>query len=206
MAGQVCAGAGIAASDMLGLTTALVDKSLVVVEPQVLGQARYRMLDTIREYAAARLADSGESERFQLALRDYVLRIAEESLMVGMAQVPVPWPERVACSLRYDADSPNVAQVLAWCLEHGDAEAGLRICVAVSPRWIVWGTFAEGGEWLDSFLALEMPALSPRVRDRPWSREPSSPCPAIPPRPGPSPEPGWSCAVRRAARSGPRRR
>ncbi len=164
MAGQVCAGAGIAASDMLGLTTALVDKSLVVVEPQVLGQARYRMLDTIREYAAARLADSGESERFQLALRDYVLRTAEESLTVGMAQVPMPWPERVACSLRYDADSINVAQVLAWCLEHGDAEAGLRICVAVSPRWIVWGTFAEGGEWLDSFLALEMPALSPRVR------------------------------------------
>jgi predicted ATPase/DNA-binding CsgD family transcriptional regulator len=164
MAGQVCAGAGIAAGDMLGLITALADKSLVVVEPPLLGQARYRMLDTIREYAAARLADGGDCERFRLALRDYVLRVAEESLAVGMAQVPVPWPERVACSLRYDADSPNVAQVLAWCLERGDAEVGLRICVAVSPRWTVWGTFAEGGEWLDSFLALEMPALSPRVR------------------------------------------
>jgi predicted ATPase/DNA-binding CsgD family transcriptional regulator len=164
MAEQVCAGAGIPGSDMLGLITALADKSLVVVEPQLLGQARYRMLNTIREYAAARLADGGDCEQFQLALRDYVLRIAEESLAVGMAQVPVPWPERVACSLRYDADSPNVAQVLAWCLERGDAEVGLRICVAVSPRWTVWGTFAEGGEWLDSFLALEMPALSPRVR------------------------------------------
>ena len=164
MAGQVCAGAGIAASDMLGLTTTLVDKSLVIVEPQVLGQARYRMLDTIREYAVARLADGGDSERYRLALRDYVLRIAEESLAVGMAQVPVPWPERVACSLRYDADSPNVAQVLAWCLEHGDAEVGLRICVAVSPRWTVWGTFAEGRRWLDSFLALHAGGVSPRVR------------------------------------------
>src|SRR5260370_39414642 len=81
-----------------------------------------------------------------------------------MAQVPVAWPERVACSLRYDADSANVAQVLARCLEHGDAEAGLLICVAVSPRWIVWGPFAEGGELLDSFLARVVSAVYPRVR------------------------------------------
>jgi len=164
MAEQVCAGADIVVGDMLGLITSLVDKSLVVLEPQVLGQARYRMLDTIREYAAARLAGGGDSARFQLALRDYVLRVAEDSLAVGMAQVPVPWSERVACSLRYDADASNVAQVLAWCLEHDDVEVGLRICVAVSPRWTVWGTFAEGGEWLDSFLAKDVSAVSPQVR------------------------------------------
>jgi predicted ATPase/DNA-binding CsgD family transcriptional regulator len=162
MAEQVCAG-DLAAGDVLGLTTVLVDKSLVVLEPQLLGQARYRMLDTIREYAAARLADSGDAAEFQLALRDYVLRIAEESLAIGMAPTPVPWPARADCSRRYDADASNVAQVLAWCLARGDAEAGLRICVAVSPRWTVWGTFAEGGEWLDSFLAPEY-AVSPRVR------------------------------------------
>jgi predicted ATPase len=164
MAQQVCADAEIAAGDVLDLTTALVDKSLAVLEPQALGQARYRMLDTIREFAAARLAGGGESAKFQLALRDYVLRIAEDSLTVGMAQVPVPWPERVACSLRYDADSSNVAQVLARCLEQGDAEVGMRICVAVSPRWTVRGTYAEGGEWFDSFLALDLSPVSPRVR------------------------------------------
>jgi predicted ATPase/DNA-binding CsgD family transcriptional regulator len=164
MAEQICAGADIAAGEILGLITSLVDKSLVVLEPQVLGQARYRMLDTIREYAAARLAGGGDSARFQLALRDYVLRVAEDSLAIGMAQVSVPWSERVACSLRYDADASNVAQVLAWCLEHNDVEGGLRICVAVSPRWTVWGTFAEGGEWLDSFLAKDVSAVSPQVR------------------------------------------
>jgi predicted ATPase/tetratricopeptide (TPR) repeat protein len=164
MAEQVCARDDVATSDILGLTAALVDKSLVVLEPPALGQARYRMLDTIREYAAARLADSGDSGRFQRALRDWVLRIAEDSLTVGMAGVLVPWPQRVACSLRYDADSGNVAQVLAWCLEHGDVEGGLRICVAVSPRWTVRGTFAEGGQWLDSFLARDLAAVSPQVR------------------------------------------
>ncbi len=164
MAEQVCVGDVVEAGDVFGLTAALVDKSLVVVEPEALGQARYRMLDSIRDYAAARLADAGESARVQLALCQYVLRTAEHSLMVGMAQVPVPWSARVDCSRRYDIDSSNVAQVLTWCLAHADAQAGLRICVAVSPRWVVWGTFAEGGEWLDSFLALDTSAVPVRVR------------------------------------------
>jgi predicted ATPase/tetratricopeptide (TPR) repeat protein len=164
MAEQVCVSDDISAGDVLGLIAALVDKSLVVLEPEVLGQARYRMLDTIREYAAGRLADAGESARFELALHDYVLRIAEHSLEVGMAQVPVPWPERVACSRRYHVDEGNISQVLTWCLAHGDAETGLRICIAVSPRWLVWGTFAEGGDWLDAFLPPAGPTPAPRIR------------------------------------------
>ncbi len=170
MAEQVCsgdgilAGDGIPAGDVLGLTAALVDKSLVLVEPEVLGQARYRMLDTIREYAGARLAEAGESEVFRGRLRDYILRTAEDSLAVGMSGAAVPWQVRVDCSRRYDADSANVAEVLSWCVTRRDAEAGMRICVAVSPRWIAWGTFAEGGEWLDSFLALDVSSVAARVR------------------------------------------
>jgi DNA-binding NarL/FixJ family response regulator len=124
------------------------------------------MLDSIREFAAALLADAGEAARFRLALRDYTLRTAEYHLAVGMAKVPVPWSARVDCSRRYIADAGNVSQVLAWCLADGEVETGLRIGIAVSPRWIVWGTFAEGGEWLDSFLALvpTTAALSPRIR------------------------------------------
>jgi predicted ATPase/DNA-binding CsgD family transcriptional regulator len=160
MAEQVCGGEGIAAADVLGLTAALVDKSLVVLEPEILGEARYRMLDTIREYAAGRLAESGESDAFQLRLRDYVVRTAEHNLMIGLARIPAPWSARVDVFRRYDVDSGNVSRVLAWCLARGDTEAGLRICVAVSPCWIVWGTFAEGGERLDSFLALLPPAPS----------------------------------------------
>ena len=164
MAGQVCAGDDLRVGDVPGLTAALADKSLVVLEPEALGQARYRMLDTIREYAAARLADAGESATVQRALRDYVLRTAEVNLAIGMAQVPVPWSARVDCSRRYIIDAGNVSRALAWCLRQGDVEAGLRICIAVSPRWMVWGTFAEGGEWLDGFLSLDTSAVPPGVR------------------------------------------
>jgi predicted ATPase len=164
MAEQVCSDETIAAGDMLALITALVGKSLVLAEAEAVGQARYRMLDTIREYAAAQLADAGEYATFQVRLRDYILRTAEDRLAIGMAGTLVPWSVRVACSRRYDVDAGNVSQVLGWCLTHDDAETGMRICVAVSPRWIAWGSYAEGGEWLDSFLSLDISAVAMRVR------------------------------------------
>ena len=164
MAEQVCADDDLPAGDILDLVAALVDKSLVALEPEVLGQARYRLLDTIREYAAARLTEAGESATLQRRLRDYVLRVAEHSVAIGMAQLPAPWSARVDVFRRYDVDAGNVWQVLSRCLADGDAEVGLRIAVAVRPCWIVRGSFAEGGEWLDSFLALDAPTVPPRVR------------------------------------------
>ena len=164
MAEQVCADEVIPADEVLGLTAALVDKSLVVLEPEVLGQARYRMLDTIREYATTRLAQASEQAALQIALRDYVLRTVEQYMAIGMARVPTPWSSRIEGLRRYDIDASNVFQTLSWCRDHGDAETGLRICTALSPCWIVWGNFAEGSEWLDPFLEMDISALSAAVR------------------------------------------
>ncbi len=164
MAEQVCADDQIPAAEVLGLTAALVDKSLVVLDPELLGQARYRMLDTIREYAALRLSQAGEAAAFRSRFRDYAIRTSEHNLELGMARIEASWPERVDVFRRYDVDAGNVIQILNWCLEQGDAEGGLRICAAVSPCWIVWGTFGEGGEWLRSFLALDMTGVPARVQ------------------------------------------
>ena len=164
MAEQVCADEAIPAAEVLGLTAALVDKSLVVLDPELLGQARYRMLDTIREYAALRLSQAGEAAGFRSRFRDYAIRTSEHNLELGMARIEASWPDRVDVFRRYDVDAGNVIQILNWCLEQGDAEAGLRICAAVSPCWIVWGTFGEGGEWLRSFLALDMTSVPARVQ------------------------------------------
>jgi predicted ATPase/DNA-binding CsgD family transcriptional regulator len=164
MAEQVCADEQIPAAEVLGLTAALVDKSLVVLDPELLGQARYRMLDTIREYAALRLAQAGEAATFRSRFRDYAIRTSEHNLALGMARTEASWPDRVDVFRRYDVDAGNVIQILNWCLEQGDAEVGLRICAAVSPCWIVWGTFGEGGEWLRSFLALDMTGVPARVQ------------------------------------------
>ena len=60
MAEQVCADEQIPADDVLDLLAALIDKSLVSLDGELTGDARYRLLDTIAEYAAGRLAASGE--------------------------------------------------------------------------------------------------------------------------------------------------
>jgi predicted ATPase/DNA-binding CsgD family transcriptional regulator len=164
MAEQVCADEQVGPGEVLDLTASLVGKSLIEVEPEALGQTRYRMLDTIREYAGARLDAAGETEMMRRRFREYTLRATEEELAIGMAQVPAPWSASVDVFRRYDVDAGNVREVLARCLADRDAESGLRICTAVRPCWIVRGTFAEGADWFDSLLALDTAGVPEAVR------------------------------------------
>ena len=83
MAEQVCTDDLVPAAGVLDTVAALVDKSLVVREPEVLGQARFRMLDTIREYAAEKLALAGEATAVQHRFRDHTLGVAERNFAGG---------------------------------------------------------------------------------------------------------------------------
>ncbi len=165
MAEQVCADELVPAAAVLDTMAALVDKSLVVREAEVLGQARFRMLDTIREYAAEKLAAAGETERVQHRFRDHVLSVAERNFQVGMALVPARWQDRVDVFRRYDVDAGNVWLVLSRCLAEGDVAPGLRLCTAIRPCMLVRGEYALGCEWLDDFLARpEAAAVEARIR------------------------------------------
>jgi predicted ATPase/DNA-binding CsgD family transcriptional regulator len=165
MAEQVCADDLLPVADILDLLTALADKSLVEVQPEALGQARYRMLETIREYASGWLALAGESALMRRRRRDFTLHKAEESMAIGMALVQAPWSARVDEFRRFDVEAANLREVLGDSLADGDAEIGLRICTAMRPVWIVRGAFAEGAGWMDSFLELPGAAsVPPAVR------------------------------------------
>ena len=65
MAEEVCADDQIPAHRVLDLLAALIDKSLVALEDEVAGDARYRLLDTIKAYAAEQLPTAGEQEQFR---------------------------------------------------------------------------------------------------------------------------------------------
>ena len=164
MAEQVCADAALPARHVLDVLSSLADKSLVIAEPSPLDQIRYRMLDTVREYAADRLTEVGESVAMHARFRDYVVREVEQLHDMGMAQISAPWSAQVDTFRRFAAETPNLRQVLSRCLAAGDTEAGLRICASARPIWIVQGSFAEGAGWLDSFLALDTSGLSDHVR------------------------------------------
>jgi len=164
MAEQVCPGDDLPAADVLDLLAALADKSLVVADTAARGQTRYRMLDTIREYAATRLSDAGETEMMRRRLRDYTMHESERLMQMGMALVKVPWSVSVETFARFDDDLGNLRQVLSGCLNAREAEIGLRTAAAVSPAWIVRGLSGEGAEWLASFLGLDAPSVPAGVR------------------------------------------
>jgi len=167
MAEQVCASEtgsdDIARAEILDLITGLADKSLVITEPVIRGKVRYRMLDTIREYALARLSEAGETELMHRRFRAYTVAETEKLSMMGMAQVRARWSERVDALMRFDAENANVRQVLGRALADGDIESGLRICVAMRAGWIPKGSFAEGVGWMDAFLRAGRSGLSDDV-------------------------------------------
>ncbi len=163
MAEKACAGLRpddeLAAGDILNLLAGLADRSLVIAEPDADGRIRYRMLDTIRAYAAERLDEAGETHEQRARFRDYTVSEVEHAALIGMALLPGTWPERVETFRRFEAETANLRQILTWCLDDGDAESGLRICMAMRPVWIVQGSFAEGAAWADAFLDRDHSAL-----------------------------------------------
>ena len=146
---------------------ALIDKSLVSVDGELNGDARYRLLDTVRELAAEQAAAAGEMAGLRAAHRDCMLSIAEEIASVAYVRGEPSWPERVALYHRARADRTNFNLALACCVQRGDAEEGLRICYALSGYWLASGEVAEGAGWLDRLLAIDVPApaaVPPGVR------------------------------------------
>src|SRR5215831_16504666 len=96
MAEQVCSDEAMPADAVLGLLISLIDKSLVVLDGEAAGDARYRLLDTIREYAAERLAAAGEESRLFLRHRECILTLVEDTASRMFRRGSPPWPARLA--------------------------------------------------------------------------------------------------------------
>jgi predicted ATPase/DNA-binding CsgD family transcriptional regulator len=152
MAEQVCADEQNPAASVLDLMAALIDKSLVSFDHELRGESRYRLLDTIKEYAASRLTASGEEESVQLRHRDYMLAAAEHVVARAFVRGAPSWPERVAMYRQITADLPNFRLGLATSLHRGDIAEGLRMCGAMRNPWVTHGDVTEGAEWFDRFL------------------------------------------------------
>jgi predicted ATPase len=134
----------VAAADMLDLISDLVDKSLVAVEPGP-GEARYRLSETVRHYAADRLAEAGEAVASRDRHRDFFVGLGRrESLPYSRS---ASWWGRLA------ADRDNFRAALEWCFASGDTLSALRLAGAVGDLWIGEGRLDEACAWLERALA-----------------------------------------------------
>jgi predicted ATPase/class 3 adenylate cyclase len=115
----------VAANDVLSLLANLVDKSLVTLDCD--GE-RYRMLETVRQYAHERLAESGASDDACARHAAFYLTFAEKAVPELFG------PRQGACLARFDLERENLLAVHAWC-DRGEegAELGLRLVHAFKP-------------------------------------------------------------------------
>jgi predicted ATPase/DNA-binding CsgD family transcriptional regulator len=166
MAEQVCSDEAIPADAVLDLLISLIDKSLVVLDGEAAGDARYRLLDTIREYAIERLAAAGEQDQLFLRHRDCILALVEDTANRMFRRGDPPWPVRRAIFRRGIAEFGNFRIALATSLNHGHTAEGLRLCTGLLNMWVPHGDQREAATWFDRFLAADGGEVAPRVRGR----------------------------------------
>src|SRR5579884_1029708 len=143
---QVCSGGEVEEWEVLDLLTSLVDKSLVVYEERE-GTARYRLLETIREYARQKLAEAEEAKGVQAKHRDYFLSVAEE------AKQKLRGPEQAEWLERLENEHDNLRAALDYCQQQAEGtEAGLRLAGALQEFWWTHGHLSEGRERLAQVL------------------------------------------------------
>jgi predicted ATPase/DNA-binding CsgD family transcriptional regulator/Tfp pilus assembly protein PilF len=166
MAEQVCSDDAIPAEAVLDLMISLIDKSLVVLDGEAAGDARYRLLDTIREYAVERLVAAGEEARLFLRHRDCILTLVEETARRMFRRGDPSWPVRLAIFGRGIAEYGNFRIALATSLSHGHTDEGLRLCTGLLNMWVPHGDQREAAAWFDRFLVAEGGEVSPWVQGR----------------------------------------
>ena len=143
---QVCSGDGIEAYDVLDLLTQLVNKSLVVViEHSQSSETRYRMLETIRQYAREKLLEAGGSEIIRQQHLNYFTKLAEQAEPELYRSDQLRWLNRL------DDELDNLRRALEWALAT-DVESGLRIAALPWRFWHARSYFREIGEWLAGLL------------------------------------------------------
>jgi predicted ATPase/DNA-binding SARP family transcriptional activator len=144
---QVCAAPAVPSSgeqgavpqdEVLELLTSLAEKSLLRTEGH--GALRYRMLGTIKEYAADRLTEAGESGLARQAHVGYFTELAES------AEPHLRRAEQLAWLARLEADHDNISAAMHGAIAAGEAQAAMRLAAAAGWYWWLGGRRSEGFE------------------------------------------------------------
>jgi predicted ATPase/class 3 adenylate cyclase len=166
----VCVGEGIEAWEVLDLLTRLADKSLAAADEQPGGTARYRLLETLRQYAQQKLAARGGAAAVRRRHAAHYLALAEgEVRTLGpLGSGPgLRGAAKEAWLARLDADHDNLRAALRWLVEEGNAAAALPAVKALTwDWWVACGFLGEARAWLEAVLAL--PSAAPGTAARAW--------------------------------------
>jgi non-specific serine/threonine protein kinase len=154
----VCTG-DIAGDEIVDLVSGLVDKS-IVVRHEGGTVARYRLLESVREFGLERLNEAGDGPALRMRHLQWYAALIHAAKAEWISERQQYWLARLT------AESANIRSALDFCLnEHGDADAAMEIMVGI-PLGCFWarGKLGEGRHWLDEALARSSRVTVLRVR------------------------------------------
>ena len=151
---SICASEELPRVEVLEVLSHLVDKSLVVAR-EVGGEARYRLLEMVRQYGREKLSESGEEGPLRERHAGYYLMLAEKAERERSGTDQGRWLTRL------EAEHDNVRSALSWSLgEVGDAGLGVRLTAALWSFWSTRGYVNEGRKWLESAISRSHPTVT----------------------------------------------
>jgi predicted ATPase/DNA-binding SARP family transcriptional activator len=135
----------IAPEDASGLLAALVDKSMIQTRFEGAGSHRYRLLETLREYASAQQTGP-EQATLMVGFTDYYVEIAESGLS------HLHDPQQLFWLRRFEDEQPNFRAALDHLLVVGSHDEAMRLTGALGEFWVLRGLVGEARSWIDRVL------------------------------------------------------
>ena len=152
VAERVAGGEPLAPEAIAGLLASLAGKSLVQI--QVGAVVRYSLLETVRQFAAGRLAAAGEETAVQARLLEWALEVARS------AEAALSSAEWTGWSDRLSAEQANIRAALSWALGGAEPEAGRELAARLARWWIATGRYSEAGQFLTTAAGVPAAAAS----------------------------------------------
>jgi predicted ATPase/class 3 adenylate cyclase/DNA-binding CsgD family transcriptional regulator len=154
-AAQAVTGAdGLARYQVLDQLTLLVDKSLVVAD-ESWGRTRYRLLETVRQYALEKLGESGEADAVRSRQRDHY------TAMTALLDAPAGSNHEQRIE-QAETEIDNLRAAFAWSRENTATHLAMQLASSLQPLWVTRGRIREGLAWFDAALA-DLDAQRPEV-------------------------------------------
>jgi predicted ATPase/class 3 adenylate cyclase/DNA-binding NarL/FixJ family response regulator len=140
----VAGGGEVQPYQVLDLLTLLIDKSLVVAE-NTTGRTRYRLLETVRQYALEKLGESGEADTVRARHRDHY------TAMAALLDTPAgnDYERRIE---QAETEIDNLRAAFAWSRENTEIAVALALASSLQPLWLARGRIQEGLAWFDAAL------------------------------------------------------
>lgn len=145
----ICSDKDSAHHQIFDVITELVDKSMLVADSAGRVETRYRLLETMREYAREKLMASSELDETCQRHLNYFVRFAEEAGPRLLSTEQLTWLKRL------EAEHDNLRAALQWSLAKENSDAALRLAGSVFWFWYLRAHWSEGLGWLEQALALD---------------------------------------------------